>query len=59
VRARGQVDPVFVDPVTELPDVLEGVLQDGDMLAILGAGDIGVVAGQLRAKWCIRGEGQV
>ena len=47
VRARGQVDPVFVDPVTELPEVLPGVLQDGDIVLTLGAGDIGAVAARL------------
>ena len=29
IRTRGQVDPVFVDPIEELPRVLEGVIRDG------------------------------
>jgi len=48
VRARGQVDPVFVEPVEELPEVLSGLLQDGDIVLTLGAGNIGVVASQLK-----------
>jgi UDP-N-acetylmuramate--alanine ligase len=47
VRARGQVDPVFVDAVTDLPTVLRGILQEGDVLLIVGAGDIGTAATKL------------
>ncbi len=41
IRARGQVDPIFVDAVADLPAVLRGVLHEGDVLLTLGAGDIG------------------
>ncbi len=44
VRARGRVAPVFVDNVRDLPQVLPGVVRDGDLLLTLGAGDIGSVA---------------
>ncbi|VAX08772.1 UDP-N-acetylmuramate--L-alanine ligase [hydrothermal vent metagenome] len=47
IRARGQVDPVFVELVTDLPTVLPGLLQDGDIVLTLGAGDIGAVASKL------------
>lgn len=47
VRARGKVDPVFVDDVQRLGDVLSGVVRDGDVLLTLGAGDIGAVAQQM------------
>lgn len=47
IRARGQVDPIFVEEVRELPQVLPGVLQDGDILLTMGAGDIGAVASGL------------
>ena len=47
IRARGQVDPVFVDDLGELAEVLRGVLQDGDVLLTLGAGDIGAAAARL------------
>jgi len=50
VRARGKVDPVFVDDVHTLIDVLPGVVSDGDVLLTLGAGDIGAVAQQLAAQ---------
>ena len=41
IRARGQIDPVFVDPLAELPEVLTGILHDGDVVLMAGAGDIG------------------
>jgi UDP-N-acetylmuramate--alanine ligase len=47
IRLRGQVEPVFVDRVADLPALLPGVLRDGDILVTMGAGDIGAVAGTL------------
>ncbi len=47
IRARGRVDPVFVDRIEELPEALAAVLQDGDVLLTLGAGDIGAAAALL------------
>ena len=50
IRARGQVDPVFVSELANLPGVLRGVLRDGDVLLTLGAGDIGAAAAKLPAQ---------
>lgn len=47
VRARGQVDPVFIERPDELLGTLRGVLKDGDVLLTLGAGDIGAIAAAL------------
>ncbi|MGD8311147.1 MAG: UDP-N-acetylmuramate--L-alanine ligase [Gammaproteobacteria bacterium] len=47
VRARGQIDPVFVADLDALPVVLRDLLQDGDVLLTLGAGDIGAVSARL------------
>ncbi|HEX5757029.1 MAG TPA: UDP-N-acetylmuramate--L-alanine ligase, partial [Arenimonas sp.] len=49
IRNRGRVDPVLVHGVRTLPDVLPDLLQDGDLLLLMGAGDIGQVAGELAA----------
>jgi UDP-N-acetylmuramate--alanine ligase len=49
IRARGQVDPVFVADLATLPAVLGDILQDGDILLTLGAGDIGSVSARLAA----------
>ena len=47
VRTRGAVDPVFVENLEDLAGVLEDVLQDGDLVLTMGAGDIGVYAHSL------------
>jgi UDP-N-acetylmuramate--alanine ligase len=47
IRARGHVDPVFVEDLGTLPVVLQDLLQDGDVLLTLGAGDIGSVSAKL------------
>jgi len=50
-RARGRLEPVFVPTVEELPEALEGLLQAGDMLLTLGAGDIGGLPVRLQQRW--------
>ena len=47
IRTRGKVDPVFVEQTADLPAVLPGLLRDGDLLLMMGAGDIGAMAVQL------------
>ena len=49
IRARGCSDPVFAERVSDAPAVLEGLLRDGDVLLLLGAGDIGSLAATLVA----------
>lgn len=51
IRARGQVDPVFVERVSDLPAVLPNVLQEGDVVLFSGAGDIGAMAPKLVKLW--------
>ena len=51
MRSRGRVEPVFVDGVEALPEVLGSVLADGDVLLTLGAGDIGGVPVVLAGLW--------
>ena len=47
VRSRGAVEPVFVESLDELPTVLKDVLEDGDLVLTMGAGDIGGLATDL------------
>ncbi len=44
VRLRGDVEPIFVADLNELPHRLSSVLADGDLLLTLGAGNIGYLA---------------
>ncbi|HJW45806.1 MAG TPA: UDP-N-acetylmuramate--L-alanine ligase, partial [Lysobacter sp.] len=50
IRARGRIDPVVVNSAGELAEVLPDVLNDGDLLLMMGAGDIGHAAQQLAAN---------
>ena len=43
IRARGRSEPVVVDSAAALRDVLPDILQDGDLVLMMGAGDIGAV----------------
>ena len=56
IRTRGRVDPVVVASAGELRDALAGVLRDGDLLLMMGAGDIGAAA-QAIARNGFDGEG--
>jgi len=50
IRARGKVNPIFVEDVEQLDSDLRAVLQDGDLILTMGAGSIGRVASQLKAS---------
>lgn len=50
IRARGQVEPVFVENIEDLATTLKGVLKDGDILLTLGAGSIGAAAHKLKQE---------
>jgi len=47
VRSRGGVEPVFVESLQELVPVLDGLLEEGDLLLTMGAGDIGAFSATL------------
>ena len=47
VRTRGAVEPVFVEALDDLQPVLLDLIQDGDMVLTMGAGDIGAYAANL------------
>ncbi len=48
IRARGRINPVLVSDVTDLPVDLPAMLEDGDLVLLLGAGNIGHVAQAIR-----------
>ncbi|WP_086135154.1 UDP-N-acetylmuramate--L-alanine ligase [Methylocaldum sp. RMAD-M] len=47
IRVRGQIDPVFVEKVNDLAEILPGIVEPGDVVLTLGAGSIGQVAVEL------------
>lgn len=47
IRARGRVNPVFVENIEELNECILDVIENGDVLLTLGAGSIGAIAEKL------------
>jgi UDP-N-acetylmuramate--alanine ligase len=47
VRVAGQVEPIYVEDMAEMPAAIRRVARDGDVVLTMGAGSIGNVAGQL------------
>jgi UDP-N-acetylmuramate--alanine ligase len=57
VRARGKVDPVLVEHPREFAKALPALLRDGDLLLLLGAGDIGSTAAALAEVGALKSGG--
>ncbi len=47
IRARGHIEPVFVEHMDRLAETLRDVVRDGDVVLTLGAGDIGAASAKL------------
>jgi UDP-N-acetylmuramate--alanine ligase len=54
VRVRGAVEPIFIEELGELPDVLAQVLRADDVVLTLGAGSIGAIAQTLPRALAVR-----
>ena len=50
IRLRGKIDPVFVEDLDSLHEVVDGLLQDGDIFLTLGAGSIGAWSAKFLAQ---------
>jgi UDP-N-acetylmuramate--alanine ligase len=48
IRARGRVNPVLISDVNDIPRELPAMLEDNDLVLLLGAGNIGSVAQAIR-----------
>jgi len=51
VRSRGLVEPVFVERIDDLAEALRSVLRDGDLVLTMGAGNMGDMAQELKARF--------
>jgi UDP-N-acetylmuramate--alanine ligase len=49
VRVAGQVEPVFVETLAEVPAAIRAVAREGDVVVTMGAGSIGQVPALLAA----------
>ncbi|HQV88637.1 MAG: UDP-N-acetylmuramate--L-alanine ligase [Nitrosomonas sp.] len=44
VRVQGKVEPIYVENVDDLPEAILNVVQDGDVVLVMGAGSVAKVA---------------
>src|SRR5690606_29239641 len=51
IRLRGHVEPVFAPRRAGIPALLPSTVQDGDVIVVLGAGDIGALAPELLSRF--------
>ncbi len=51
IRNRGAVDPIFIADISSVPEALENILNDGDLVLTLGAGNVGGLANSLPAHF--------
>ncbi len=47
IRQRGLVEPIYVETIHDVPALLDGLLQPGDILLTQGAGNVGALAPML------------
>ncbi|MBI4984857.1 MAG: UDP-N-acetylmuramate--L-alanine ligase [Rhodocyclales bacterium] len=47
IRVAGRVEPIFVEDIAAMPNAIQAVAQDGDVVMTMGAGSIGAVAGRI------------
>ena len=57
IRTRGRVEPVVVERAADLRAALADVLQDGDLVLMMGAGDIGAAAQNIARDGVAANEG--
>jgi UDP-N-acetylmuramate--alanine ligase len=50
LRIQGKVEPIYVETVNEMPAAIRRVVQDGDVVLVMGAGSVGAVA-SITAMW--------
>ena len=51
IRARGQVDPVFVADPDQVAEVVDDMVHDDGIVLTLGAGNVGRLPGMLLERW--------
>lgn len=54
IRVRGKVEPVFIEDRSALDTLLPSIVEDGDILLTLGAGDIGSLGNGLLERFGTR-----
>jgi len=44
IRVQGKVEPIYIEEVDDLPDAILDIVQDGDIVLVMGAGSVAKVA---------------
>ena len=50
IRNRGQVDPIFVEGIDGVPEIVKDIAQPGDIVITQGAGNVGLLAVELAKR---------
>ncbi len=50
IRARGVVEPIFVETVDGVPDIIKDLVRAGDIVITQGAGNVGVLSPELAKR---------
>lgn len=50
IRNRGQIDPIFVEGIDGVPEVIKDIVQPGDIVITQGAGNVGLLAVELAKR---------
>ena len=58
IRQRGQLEPVFVEHLDDVPEVLCGIVTQGDVVITQGAGNIGRLAQDLAGMTFLKESGE-
>lgn len=59
IRNRGVVEPIFVENINDVPEAIKRILENGDIVLVLGAGSVGRLASSLPAHFSKDAEGQI
>lgn len=54
IRTRGQVDPIFVETIDGVPEVIKNIVRAGDIVITQGAGNVGALALELAKRELIQ-----
>jgi len=50
IRARGVIEPIFVESVEGVPDIVKDIVRAGDIVITQGAGNVGVLSPELAKR---------
>jgi len=50
IRARGKVEPIFVEGIEDVPDVIKEIVKPGDIVITQGAGNVSALSKQLAKR---------